>query len=246
MADLGTVYDETREEISTLVTELATPLLDRPVPATPEWTIKDVVAHLTGDVTCVLRGDFPREYFASIGEEDAVAVLNRWTAGQVAERRERPLFDILLEWKDTSQELVAMMNEEKPWPEGVPPFAAYILVVDIGVHQQDIFGTLGIEKNRDGAAVRIGLRTYTVGMDMRLRTAGPGAGTLSLDTGDKTYTVGDGAPVATVRAPRFEFFRALAGRRSPEQIASYEWDGDSAPFIPYFYPYGIRQNPLNE
>ena len=244
MAELADVYDELREDLSTFVTELATPLLDRPVPATPEWTVKDVIAHLTGDAACVLRGDFPVEYFASFAAGPAVGTLNQWTAGQVAERKDRALGDILLEWKDAAQGVTAMMRDETPWPEGVPPLASIILLIDVGVHQQDIYGAFGVDKNRDGVAVKVGVSSYVAGMDMRLRTAGPG--TLHLEADGKEWTAGDGEPVATVRASRFEFFRALSGRRSPEQIESYEWDGDPAPFIPYFYPYGIRQFPLKE
>jgi hypothetical protein len=38
----------------------------------------------------------------------------------------------------------------------------------------------------------------------------------------------------------------MSGRRSPEQVAAYEWDGDAEPYIPYFYPYGIRSDALVE
>jgi hypothetical protein len=38
----------------------------------------------------------------------------------------------------------------------------------------------------------------------------------------------------------------MSGRRSPEQIAAYDWDGDAEPYIPYFYPYGARTEALVE
>ena len=243
MAELWEIYDDVRASLSRFVTELAPPALETTVPATPEWTVKDVVAHLTGDATCVIAGDFPSEFFAAFGEEQAVAALNRWTAQQVAERRDRPLQDVLSEWDASADKLVSMMKGEA-WPAGVPPFATYVLLTDLAVHQQDIYGTLGIERDRDDAPVKIGVAAYATGVDLRLRNAG--VGTLHLEANGKTWTAGDGDPVAAVRASRFEFFRALSGRRSPEQVAGYDWEGDPQPFIEYFYPYGIRPEALVE
>ena len=44
---------------------------------------------------------------------------------------------------------------------------------------------------------------------------------------DFRYTdelAGAGEPQVTVRAPRFELLRATTGRRTAEEIASYDWD----------------------
>jgi hypothetical protein len=69
---------------------------------------------------------------------------------------------------------------------------------------------------------------------------------LRFDVGDKSYTAGEGEAAATVHASRFELFRAMSGRRSPEQIRAYRWEGDADPYIPYFYPYGARGDALHE
>jgi uncharacterized protein (TIGR03083 family) len=242
--ELGDIFDDVRTSIATFVAELDPSALQKPVPATPEWTVKDVVAHLTGDATCVVAGDFPSQFFAAVGEADGIAVLNRWTAQQVADRRDLPLNDILSEWSTSAKTLVSMMKDETPWAEGVPPLATFPLVIDVGAHQQDIYGAFGIERDRDGAPVQVGVTAYVVGVDIRLRKAG--GGTLHLETEGGSWSAGDGDPVATVRASRFELFRALSGRRSPEQIAGYEWEGDPDAFVEYFYPYGIRHEPLIE
>lgn len=54
---------------------------------------------------------------------------------------------------------------------------------------------------------------------------------------DKTYSCGSGAPGASVRTSRFEQFRALSGRRSPDKILAYQWAGA---------PYGTRTVALIE
>lgn len=244
MADLADLYEQVRNEISELVAGLEPSELDRPVPATPDWTIRDIVAHLTGDATCVIAGDFPREFFEAFGEPAAVAKVNDWTDRQVREREGRSLEELLQEWKTSGNELAAMLRGEKSWPEGTLIFVDRIILTDAAVHQQDIFGALDIERAREDAPIRIGLSGYIATMGWRLAAAG--LPPLRFDVGDKSYTAGDGEPTTTVRASRFELFRAMSGRRSPEQIAAYEWDGEAEPYIPYFYPYGIRKTALVE
>lgn len=244
MADLADLYDQIRNDISELVAGLAPEELEETVPATPDWTIKNVVTHLAADATCITAGDFPREFFEAFGEASAVALVNNWTARQVREREGRSLEDLLQEWKSSGAAVTDMMRGAKPWPEDTLVFADRVLLTDAAVHQQDIFGALGIARARESAPIRIGLSGYVVTMGWRL--ASTGLPPLELDAGDKSYKAGEGEPDATVHASRFELFRAMSGRRSPEQIAAYEWKGEAEPYIPYFYPYGIRQDALVE
>ena len=244
MADVADLYEQLRNEISELVAGLEPEALDTPVPATPGWTIKDVVTHLTADATCVITADFPREFFVAFAEPSGIVTLNEWTARQSADREGRSLEELLQEWKTSAHEVTAMMREEKPWPENTQMFVDRIILTDLAVHHQDILGALGIERARESAPIKMGLSAYAVGMGWRIASAG--IPPLRLDVGEKSYIAGDGEPNATVRASRFELFRAMSGRRSPEQIRAYEWDGDAEPYIPYFYPYGIREDALVE
>jgi uncharacterized protein (TIGR03083 family) len=244
MAELADLYEQIRNDISELVAGLEPAELDKAAPATPGWTIRNIVTHLAGDATCAVAGDFPSEFFQAFGEPAAVTKVNNWTERQLEDRADRSLEELLQEWKDSAVDLTAMMRGEKPWPEGLPTFADRVLLTDATVHQQDIFGALGLDRERESAPIKIGLGGYIATMGWRL---GPdGLPPLRFDVGDKSYTAGDGEPGATVHASRFELFRALSGRRTQEQIASYRWDGDPQPYIPYFYPYGVRQEALDE
>jgi hypothetical protein len=126
----------------------------------------------------------------------------------------------------------------------MPWFSDRVILTDLAVHQQDIFGTLGIKKERESAQVKIGLAGYIGTMDFRLKDAGSPA--MRFAAGEKSWVAGDGEPAATVRSNRFELFRAMSGRRNPGQIRSYDWTGDPEPFIPFFYPYGVRADALVE
>lgn len=244
MADLAEIFDGLRAEIGATVSGLSEDELHRELPATPGWSAKDVVCHLTGDVVSLLAGDFPREFFRSFGDQEAVRVLNEWTTQHVVERRDLPLEAILKEWEEASRPYTAMVRGEEEWPDGIPTFADRILITDATVHRQDIFGAFGIVKDRSDPPIRISLTGYIMVMGLRLGT--DGIAPLRFEVEDKSYTPGEGEPGATVKTTRFEFFRALTGRRNPDQIRAYEWDGDPEPYVPYFFPYGVRQDALEE
>ncbi|HEV2755977.1 MAG TPA: maleylpyruvate isomerase family mycothiol-dependent enzyme [Actinomycetota bacterium] len=244
MADLAEIYAVTRAELADLVSGLSGEDLRRAVPATPEWSIRDVVAHLAGVVECLAAGDFPREFFTALGSERGVAVLNEWTARQVAGHAERPLPELLSEWEEATAAVAPMIRGDVSWPESIMSFAGHVLVTDIGVHQQDVYGALGVVKDRDSAPIRIGFATFAAGVDLRLK--GSGGPSLRLVTEHKEVVAGGGEPAATVRAPRYELFRALSGRRNPDQLRAYDWEGDPEPFLELFYPYGVRAGALVE
>jgi hypothetical protein len=79
---------------------------------------------------------------------------------------------------------------------------------------------------------------------MRLQADGTGAA--AIEASGKRWVVGGDEPGATLRTNRFELFRALSGRRSLDQLRSYDWDGNPEPLLPYFYPYGPRAESLVE
>jgi uncharacterized protein (TIGR03083 family) len=244
MGDLADVYEEVRTQVSNLCLGLSDGDVTRAVPATPGWRIRDVLAHLAGDAASISAGDYPREFFEAVGEEAAVARLNEWTAGHVAQRAGLSVKEIVDEWEVSSKTIVDMMRGHTHWPEGVPTIADRVIITDLGVHQHDIYGALGLVRDRESPPVRIGAAGYVAFMDLRLRAAGgPG---LAVRAGEKSWVIGADEPAATLRTDRFELFRAMSGRRNPDQIRAYDWDGDPEPYLPFFYLYGVRTDPLVE
>ncbi|MFN2613353.1 MAG: hypothetical protein ABR552_00865, partial [Actinomycetota bacterium] len=81
---------------------------------------------------------------------------------------------------------------------------------------------------------------------MRFRSAAEKLPAFKIVAGTREWTIGDGEPVATVSADPFELARAVSGRRSPDQIRAFEWQGDPEPFLSLFYPYGLRTDALVE
>jgi uncharacterized protein (TIGR03083 family) len=244
MGDLGDVYEGTRNSLLQMLKERPESDLDKSVPATPGWRVRDIVAHLIGDATSLLAAEFPREFFQSFGDPEAIGQLNKWTSTHVEARQGRSLEDLGDEWNSVAPTIVAMMRGERSWPDDLPFFTDRVLITDLGVHQQDIYGAFGIDRDREGPPIKIGVSGYIATMDWRMR--GDGVGPLAFEAPGKRWVAGGDDADATVRASRFELFRALSGRRSPEQISAFDWDGDPEPYIPFFYPYGVRTEALVE
>ncbi|MEA2435429.1 MAG: hypothetical protein QOG54_2886 [Actinomycetota bacterium] len=244
MADLADFYEELRRDLVATVSSLSEEELALEIPATDGWTIKDVVCHLTGDAACTLASDFPSEFFDAFGDEAAIRVLNQWTDSQVRARRDLPLETVVKEWDEAAAPIISMMRGEQPWPEGVSSFADRVLLTDLTVHTHDIAGALGVERDKTSVPVKVALSGYLAILGLRLQSDGVGA--IRFQVEDKFFDVGGEDPETSVNATRFEFFRALSGRRNPGQISAYEWTGDPKPYIPYFYPYGVRAEALVE
>lgn len=241
MADLAAVYDEARRRIAAVVSALDDVELDRAVPATPGWTIRDVVAHLTGDLAALLANDVPIGFFASLGDAAELGKLNAWTDRMVLERRGRPVVDILDEWATLTPKAWSLLASAERGAGG-PGLGDRVLTIDVAAHEQDIYGALGLVRERDCAALRVGTATYVGVMGLRLNGLAP----VQFVTPEKTYRAGEGEPAVSARVERFELFRALSGRRSPDQIRSWDWTGDLDPYLPLFYLYGPRTEPLVE
>jgi uncharacterized protein (TIGR03083 family) len=204
--------------------ELATP-----VPACPEWSVRDAVAHLTGVCTDIISGNIDG------------ASSRAWTGAQVDARRRRGFGDVLAEWDDAGPQIATVIDD---FPE---PYDRQV-VADIAAHEQDLRGALGVPGERDSDGVSIGLDfLVSVILDKALTTHGLGA--LEVRASGDSWLVGGGPPpVGTLAAEPFELFRAISGRRSAAQIRGFEWSVDSEAYLAGFgfEPFTTRSTDLLE
>jgi hypothetical protein len=177
-------------------------------------------------------------------DDDIARRREEFIAEALSSRRDLPIENVLSEWDAAGTQLEAMLRGEAPLPEGAPPLIDWILVTDIGVHLQDLTGALNVTSERDALATGLSLRSYVEAM--RVRSAHEHLPPFRMRAGTREWVIGEGEPVATVTADPFELARAASGRRSPDQIRAYDWDGDPEPFIRLFYPYGLRVDALVE
>lgn len=200
-------YRSVQDRMTALVRDLDQQATSVAVPATPEWQVRDLVAHVVGITADLIAGNI----------DDAGS--DPWTAAQVEQRRGCTVADLLGEWETT-------------WPafamalDGLDPFRCSQVVFDVTTHEHDLRGALGEPGERDSTAVDIGWAwaTAVVGQ-MR---DGFSAGALEIRTEQGDVVVGAGEVTGSVQAGRFDLWRAMTGRRSAEQVRYYTWQGEPA------------------
>jgi uncharacterized protein (TIGR03083 family) len=119
--DLGQLYRQARLRITDLVNEQEG---DRPVAATPLWTVHDVVAHMAGVMEDVRTGNMEG------------VTTDPWTAAQVGRGRSKLMSELLDQWARDAVGPEAFLST----PDGAPYFRA---VVDVMTHLADLLTAFG-------------------------------------------------------------------------------------------------------
>jgi uncharacterized protein (TIGR03083 family) len=219
-------YVEAHARIVDLVADIDPETAATIVPGTPNWSVHDLVAHLAA-----IPSDIAAGKLTSIpGPEQ--------TQQQVDDRRDRSVTDLLAEWDSGLTPIVEGARA------GLIPAP---LAVDAITHEQDLRGALGAPALPDPSAVEFAATGFSLGLRHRLEGAGlPPLRLRDPDSGFEV-TAGNGEPAVTVTGPVFEFFRAMAGRRSRAQVAALGWSGDQAPYLDAFCVFGpLREQDLSD
>lgn len=220
----GQIYEEARARLAEFVRTLPGDQLATTVPATPAWTVKDVVAHLVGGPSDLLGGVMP------------AAGLDEWTAAHVAARKDRTVDELLAEW-----DAIAPRIEEALDAEGS---RLVVLLADTVTHEQDVRNATGKPGARDTAGIDWTLQFFTSRLDRVLKQNGKPA--LRIRSGKDEWLLGDGEPAATVDVDEYELARGLVGRRTDSQIRSWKWEGDPGPYLPELSVFPFPLSDLRE
>ncbi len=158
-------------------------------------------------------------------------VIDAFTAGQVAARKDMTIDEVRGEWAGHMPLLVNMLRGAPPFPPGSIPIINWMVVYDIAAHNQDLRNALGLPGDRDSPGVALSLRRYVAGLSQRI--AASGLPPLGLRTESSEYVAGYGTPSVTVTTTQWELFRALCSRRSESQIRAYRWTSDPDLYVPF-------------
>lgn len=218
-------WTRAQERVVALVEGLSDDQVARTVPACPDWAVRDLLAHMVGLGADVVGGLEVDDH-----NED-------WTQAQVDARRDRPVADLLAEWRDLTGPLREWMREHGTRPLG-----------DVIIHEQDLRGAVGVPGGRDSD----GLRAIRDRFAPRLASALAGQPPVAL-RGERWRWVSDGeggavaaderdpvvedavdaAPVV-LAASDFDLARALVTRRSAAQLRSWAERGDPGAHLDAF------------
>lgn len=199
--DLGMHYGLARQRLSALVTGVEDPARV-PVPACPNWSVHDVIAHLVAVVEDVLAGRLT----GPPSEED--------TATQVARREGVDMSTMLGEWSEMAPTFEGLLSEVKVWPG----------FLDVLAHEHDVRGALSAPAGRDSNE----MQAASEWLLSSWRPVSP----LLVRIGDKEQVLGpENEPDLTLTTTAFEAFRFRLGRRSPAQLRAMDWSGDPGPIL---------------
>jgi uncharacterized protein (TIGR03083 family) len=240
---LAAAYEETHTAILGILGGLSDRQVSTVIPACPAWTVRELVAHMTGVAADAIAARFPAVDPHGTWAERRHTV-DAFTAGHVDRRRRMATDEVLAEWAGHVPVLARMLRREQPFPAGSLPSIDWMVISDIAAHAQDLRGALHMPGDRDSAGVALGLQRYVTGVSQRIIAAGLPA--LRLRTKDREYVAGRGSPAATVTAGQWELFRALCSRRSPSQLRALRWSGDAELYLPLLPAYGERGDDLIE
>lgn len=202
--DLGQMYRSARLRITDLVDDQVS---DVPVPATPSWTVHDLVAHVNGVISDALAGN----------TEGAGS--DPWTAAQVERSRDRSITDMVAEWTQNAPTIEGLLSS----PAGQ---SVWRVVLDVHCHEADLLQALG---------------QPVVLPDDFLAWVAP------LLWDDFIGAVAArGLPAVTVEASPLEVFRGRLGRRTVDEVCSYAWSGDPAPYVEPWFIFGHAERSLGE
>lgn len=121
MSGAGDLYDECLGALSDLIVPLSPDELTSTVPASPQWNVRQVVAHLAG----VSSDNVHQRMDGAPGAD--------WTARHVAERAAMPVADLLAELRAHRDQMTQLADAAT-----VPA-----MVWDISVHLSDLHESLG-------------------------------------------------------------------------------------------------------
>jgi uncharacterized protein (TIGR03083 family) len=179
------------------------------VPATPDWTVRDLLAHMVGLGVDVVAGDEPDDHNSV------------WTGRHVTERRDRDVAALVQEWQAVAGPLRDWMRAN-----GTRPLA------DVVIHEQDLRGALGTPGAQDTPALHA-IRDRFVGRFAERVVDRP---PIALVGEHWTWTSRGATDDAAVVlcAPDFDLARALVTRRSAAQLRGWTERGDIGPYLDAF------------
>jgi uncharacterized protein (TIGR03083 family) len=217
--DAGAHYRVSRLRLSELLRDQPAAAWSLPVPACPEWDVQAAVSHVLGNIEDAMSGRLT-------GPPPAEQV-----AEQVARHADDAPGSLLDEWADAAATFEDFVSRAGAW----------LAVVDLLTHEQDVRGALDVPGAREEESMRLAARMLA---SAELPV------TLVFDLGDERLTTSAaGNPTGEtyeVACSAFEVTRIRLGRRSPEQVMAMAWEPALTAVPDGLFVFGPRTTPLVE
>ncbi|TGD84915.1 maleylpyruvate isomerase family mycothiol-dependent enzyme [Mycolicibacterium sp. CH28] len=216
---LETTYRMARGRVCELAATLSDDQLRLQVPATPEWTVHELLAHLVGGAAD-----------AASGRLDGVPG-KAWTARHVGERRHNSIEELTAEWRRVAGAADATVTDDQRYGPN--------LAADAICHEADLREALGlprVDREHWQSFLEVGM----LYLRKKLRHS---ASLLISDERGQQWSCGEGQPATLLQVDAYELLRASHSRRSRRQIAAWEWSSTPAEeMIDSFGIFGTRED----
>lgn len=207
---VATEYAATRARVREVFADL-TPEQERVVvPACPDWTIRDLAAHLAG-----VAADL-------VARRNPTGDVQAWVDAQVEVRRDTPVAELIGEFDAAGPGFEAIIRQR---PQS---FAG--LLYDVVSHEHDAACALGrrAERESEGVVLSLDIMFDMVERDL----AANGLGAVRCSDGTRTWEVGEGEVGLTIETDTYELFRLVGSRRSLDQMRAAGFVGDLDRHLP--------------
>jgi uncharacterized protein (TIGR03083 family) len=215
-------WTNAQQRVCELVQSLDAAETERPVPACPDWTVTQLLAHMVGLSADVLAGDEPDDHNST------------WTRHQVETRADRDPADLIAEWRALTRPMQDWMGQHGTRP-----------LNDVVIHEQDLRGAVGRPGGRDTDGLAAVRDVMAERFATRIRRAK--LPPVQLRSPEWIFSTGDREPGLELSAPTFDLARALMTRRTADQLRQWATAGDLDPYLPMFGGLGpLPDRPLPE
>jgi len=198
-------YRAARLGVTKLIADGTVPA-DLTIPSCPEWTVRDLVAHLVGISSLAIgrmSGWVKPE--RSSADTDVAGLVAEW--GRMGEHAE-------------------YLIEEHGGRRGS------LMVLDAFTHELDLRYALGAPLPDEHPAFPRAFEVVLSGFSAEV--AAHDLPAILVEVDGHEWQAGIGEPVATLSGARYDIYRSLVGRRTHEQITRLGWSRESHRWLPAF------------
>jgi len=151
--EYGIAWNASRQRVSGLI--IRTPLLklDQVAVLTPEWRVRDIVAHLVGVAQDVSTGNFPQDFDAwtsaqvdRLRDIDAHELVRQWQEFPIGEMLSEPLAIALFDQMTHEADICHALGTPIALDPGALLLLSKFTLNRFGAHENDLHVTLHLDK----------------------------------------------------------------------------------------------------
>jgi hypothetical protein len=217
VTSIARLYRDSQHSFVELFQSLDADQLATTVPCTPEWTVRDVLSHVAGVTDDIANGRVEG------------AATDPWTASQVERWREADPAMLIEQWNGQIEGIATLLEQ---LGELRPP-------LDCHSHEHDVRHALDMPDHQSSEMIMV--------MTARFAEAPMARPVTITFADDSTATMpGEGEPISLSGLTQFEFVRSRLGRRTPDQVAAYEWSEPPGDLLSEWFAFGPSRVPIVE